>query len=479
MFKDLDLEAKKVSSGGCRKNPAGKRPRPLRGGIPSASPRPGDPGGQRLLSQRPFHPRHGRRPDPGRDFPEAAGRDPGQGAPHRLDIRVEVGVHTPQDIYAGRVLGQAIAQALLRDPAFQEDLAAVKLLEVAARPADPAGDFMRSPPRRSYDPHAWPAGPRWSPGPPGLRRSPRGMSSWWFSTACAPTWSRPRLRPISGNWPRGASSSPIIIPSSSVPRRSTAPPWRPGPIPPAVSSSPTLIFGRGSTGRLPLASWCRASSAWASRSAAASISASPRSRSSCMSTGGRPPSRAPNRWRSSMIEPAGRTSRGSLPWSTRDPRCRPRSSRPSARRWGIFRPSPTIRIRWPATPGRPARWSGPSGRAACRPSPCSGSRSRISRSTPPVPARRSRWRRSGAATTTWAWCSRTWTAAGCAAAPMCSSSPITASRPSARRSTSRSSSRSRAFGRPGRRWAACGPGRSWWPATAAARSSISAAMIPR
>jgi acid phosphatase (class A) len=45
--------------------------------------------------------------------------------------RVEVGVHSPEDIYAGRVLGQAMAQALLRDPAFQRDLAAVKA-EVAA-----------------------------------------------------------------------------------------------------------------------------------------------------------------------------------------------------------------------------------------------------------------------------------------------------------------------------------------------------------
>ena len=45
--------------------------------------------------------------------------------------RVEIGVHTPLDIYAGRVLGQAMAEAFLRDPAFQADLAAVKA-EVAA-----------------------------------------------------------------------------------------------------------------------------------------------------------------------------------------------------------------------------------------------------------------------------------------------------------------------------------------------------------
>jgi acid phosphatase (class A) len=46
--------------------------------------------------------------------------------------RVELGVHTPLDIYAGRVLGQALAQAFLRDPAFQADLAAVKV-EVATK----------------------------------------------------------------------------------------------------------------------------------------------------------------------------------------------------------------------------------------------------------------------------------------------------------------------------------------------------------
>ena len=48
-------------------------------------------------------------------------------------VRVEAGSHTPLDIYAGRVLGQALAQAFLRDPEFQSDLAAVKA-EVAAPP---------------------------------------------------------------------------------------------------------------------------------------------------------------------------------------------------------------------------------------------------------------------------------------------------------------------------------------------------------
>jgi acid phosphatase (class A) len=46
-------------------------------------------------------------------------------------VRVEAGAHTPIDIFAGRVLGQALAQAFLRDPKFQADLAAVKG-EVAA-----------------------------------------------------------------------------------------------------------------------------------------------------------------------------------------------------------------------------------------------------------------------------------------------------------------------------------------------------------
>ncbi len=40
--------------------------------------------------------------------------------------RVEAGVHTPLDIYAGRFLGQACARALLKNPAFQADLAAAK-----------------------------------------------------------------------------------------------------------------------------------------------------------------------------------------------------------------------------------------------------------------------------------------------------------------------------------------------------------------
>jgi acid phosphatase (class A) len=49
-------------------------------------------------------------------------------------LRVQGGVHTPLDIFAGRTLGQAIAQALLRSPAFQLDLAEVKAEIAAAKP---------------------------------------------------------------------------------------------------------------------------------------------------------------------------------------------------------------------------------------------------------------------------------------------------------------------------------------------------------
>jgi acid phosphatase (class A) len=45
--------------------------------------------------------------------------------------RVEGGVHFPTDIYAGRVLGQAIVRELLANPAFQQDLAEAKA-ELAA-----------------------------------------------------------------------------------------------------------------------------------------------------------------------------------------------------------------------------------------------------------------------------------------------------------------------------------------------------------
>jgi acid phosphatase (class A) len=46
-------------------------------------------------------------------------------------LRVEGGVHYPTDIYAGRVLGQALAQEFLRSAAFQHDLAEARA-EVSA-----------------------------------------------------------------------------------------------------------------------------------------------------------------------------------------------------------------------------------------------------------------------------------------------------------------------------------------------------------
>jgi len=49
-------------------------------------------------------------------------------------LRVQGGVHTPIDTYAGRTLGQAVAQALLRSPAFQQDLIEAKAEIAAAKP---------------------------------------------------------------------------------------------------------------------------------------------------------------------------------------------------------------------------------------------------------------------------------------------------------------------------------------------------------
>jgi acid phosphatase (class A) len=47
--------------------------------------------------------------------------------------RVEGGVHYPTDIFAGRVLGQAIVRELLANPAFEHDLAEAKAELAAAK----------------------------------------------------------------------------------------------------------------------------------------------------------------------------------------------------------------------------------------------------------------------------------------------------------------------------------------------------------
>lgn len=66
-------------------------------------------------------------------FPEkreailAKGRDSGW-------LRVLGGVHYPTDIYAGRVLGQALARDFLRIDAFRRDLAAARIELAAAKP---------------------------------------------------------------------------------------------------------------------------------------------------------------------------------------------------------------------------------------------------------------------------------------------------------------------------------------------------------
>jgi acid phosphatase (class A) len=49
-------------------------------------------------------------------------------------LRVQGGVHYPTDIYAGRVLGQALARDFLASPSFQADLAAVRAELAAAGP---------------------------------------------------------------------------------------------------------------------------------------------------------------------------------------------------------------------------------------------------------------------------------------------------------------------------------------------------------
>ncbi len=49
-------------------------------------------------------------------------------------LRVQGGVHYPDDVFAGRVLGQALAQAFLQNPSFQHDLAEAKAELATAKP---------------------------------------------------------------------------------------------------------------------------------------------------------------------------------------------------------------------------------------------------------------------------------------------------------------------------------------------------------
>lgn len=127
LFAEVEAETKKVVDGA--KN-TWKRPRPFvadpkrfaEPGDPEKS--PGYPSGHStrgtvfafLLAE--IFPEH-------RDAILAKGREIGW-------VRVQIGVHTPLDIYGGRVLGQALARSFLHDPAFQADLVAVRAEVVGA-----------------------------------------------------------------------------------------------------------------------------------------------------------------------------------------------------------------------------------------------------------------------------------------------------------------------------------------------------------
>ncbi|HEX4000791.1 MAG TPA: phosphatase PAP2 family protein [Pirellulales bacterium] len=58
--------------------------------------------------------------------------------------RVVAGLHHPSDIYGGRVFGQALAESLLADPKFKDELAVLKKeladAEAHAKPAEHAAD---------------------------------------------------------------------------------------------------------------------------------------------------------------------------------------------------------------------------------------------------------------------------------------------------------------------------------------------------
>jgi acid phosphatase (class A) len=126
LFAEVEAETKKIVN---RAKNTWKRPRPCVA-DPTRFAEPGDP------EKSPGYPSgHSTRGTLfalvlAEIFPErreailAKGRDIGW-------VRVEIGVHTPLDIYAGRVLGQALARNFLRSPACQADLAAARA-EVAA-----------------------------------------------------------------------------------------------------------------------------------------------------------------------------------------------------------------------------------------------------------------------------------------------------------------------------------------------------------
>jgi acid phosphatase (class A) len=71
--------------------------------------------------------------------------------------RVEVGVHTPLDIYAGRVLGQSLAGQFLSNPVFRRDMAESNAEAGAAERA--VGSGPANPPRPAPS-GANPAAPR-------------------------------------------------------------------------------------------------------------------------------------------------------------------------------------------------------------------------------------------------------------------------------------------------------------------------------
>jgi acid phosphatase (class A) len=129
LFKEVDAEAKPIIDGA---KDTWKRPRPFVA-DPARFTEPGDP--EKTPDYPSGHSTHGTLfalllaeifPNQ-RDAILAKGRDIGW-------VRVEAGVHTPLAIYGGRVLGQSLAEAFLRSPAFQADLAAARAEAASAQP---------------------------------------------------------------------------------------------------------------------------------------------------------------------------------------------------------------------------------------------------------------------------------------------------------------------------------------------------------